>query len=306
MKIAILGATGHIGSSLAVELRKRADVTLALFSRRPNALLQAMVDDPMDTVTWRAISDLDLSGCDVVINAIGVGAPDKVAAAGTDILRLTFEWEERIKAALLDAPECLYVFLSSGAIYGQLDESSASFGSVAAFSVNRIEEQTAYARAKFVAEAWHRTWHHNRILDVRVFGYVSRLIDLEASFFLSQIYKALREDTVFLTQPHDIIRDYVGPEEMISLIDNVVDRAQLNDAVDLYSLEPTSKFAIIDAMRKLGLRTEIVGGANCANPATRLNYCSSFARAKDYGYQPQRSSLDVVKATATAILSQRT
>jgi nucleoside-diphosphate-sugar epimerase len=306
MKIAILGASGHIGASLADELSKRSGSDLVLFSRRPNASSRTITGLAADTiVSRRAITDLDFSGCDIVINAIGLGAPDKIAAAGTDILRLTFEWEEKIKAALLEAPECLYVFISSGAVYGRLGQKSASSDSVAAFSVNETEVGSEYAKAKFVAEALHRSWRHNRILDVRVFGYASQFIDLRSTFFLSQIYHALLEEKVFFTGPQDMVRDYVGANELVSLAESVAHRTQVNDAVDLFSLAPANKFLIIDAMRQFGLKCEVVDDAEAAIAPARVHYFTSFMRAREYGYRPQRSSLEIVVATAEALLSQR-
>jgi nucleoside-diphosphate-sugar epimerase len=297
MKIAILGASGHIGASLADELSKRSGLDLVLFSRRPSASL--LTGPAAETrVSQRAVSDLDFSGCDIVINAIGLGAPDKIAAAGADILRLTFEWEDKIKAALRVAPECLYVFISSGAIYGRLDQKPASSDSVAEFSVNEAEIGSGYAKAKFVAEALHRSWRHNRILDVRIFGYASQFIDLRSTFFLSQIYRALLEDTVFVTGPQDMVRDYVGAKELLSLVESVARRAQVNDAVDVFSLAPVNKFSIIDAMQQFGLKCEVVDDAERAIAPARVQYFTSFMRAREYGYRPQRSSLDIVVETA--------
>jgi nucleoside-diphosphate-sugar epimerase len=303
MKIAILGASGHIGASLADKLSRRSGFDLVLFSRRPSASLTGLALGT--TVSQRAIADLNFSGCDIVINAIGLGAPEKIVAAGADILRLTFEWEEKIKAALLEAPECLYVFISSGAVYGRLDQKSASSDSVAEFSINGTEVGSEYAKAKLVAEVLHRSWRHNRILDVRIFGYASQFIDLRSTFFLSQIYHALLEEKVFFTGQQDMVRDYVGANEVVSLVESVAHRPQVNDAVDLFSLAPANKFAIMDAMRQFGLKCEVVEDAELAIAPARIHYFTSFLRASEYGYRPQRSSLEIVVATAEALLSQR-
>lgn len=304
MKVAILGSTGHVGRSLAAELLRHPDIRLVLYSRRgdlPGAG-EAAIDRAR--VELRSTTALDFGGCDIVVNAIGVGTPDKIAAAGASVMQLTLEWEERIKAALAAAPDCLYVFASSGAIYGTLRDGPASLNSVREFSVNAERPANAYGKAKFVAEALHRSWTHKRILDVRIFGYVSECIDLQSTYLLSQIFASLLQNRCFVTNLDDVVRDYVGPKELSHLILGAAKAHRINDAVDLFSLAPVRKFEILDELKKFGLRCSFVEGENgSAANVGRLNYYSTYSRACDYGYAPQRTALDVVLDSAQKILN---
>jgi nucleoside-diphosphate-sugar epimerase len=306
-KIAILGASGHIGASLAAELYGRTGLTVDLYSRRPSHTRNiAAAHEVRATLAHRPLSELDLTGCDVVVNAIGLSAPDKLQAVGAGILKLTIDWEERIKAALStahEAHESLYVFLSSGAVYGRLTAGGAHDRSVTSFAVNHVDMATAYSRAKFTAETLHRTWRHRRLLDVRVFGYSSTLIDLQQKMFLPELYYALLNDSTFSTSGHDMVRDYVGPRELLSLIEGAHERSNVNAAVDIFSLAPANKFAIIDAMKPLGLKVEVSG--EVAIEPTRVNYFTSFKRAEEFGYRPSRSAIEVVVDVAQRLLAAK-
>ena len=73
--IAILGASGHIGTALANYYSDDPDITLYLYSRSPDATAARLAAKKSNaTFHHRDIGALDLSGCDIVINALAIGA----------------------------------------------------------------------------------------------------------------------------------------------------------------------------------------------------------------------------------------
>ena len=304
--IAIIGASGHIGSSLARAIAARAGVRVDLYSRRPETTRTRAQEwrwhEPIAAeLVHRSTANLDLRGCDVVVNALGLGSPTRIAAAGNAILGLTLDWEERMRAALEACPEALYVYLSSGAVYGPLVEGAATADAAVTFAVNSIAPADAYARAKFMAETMHRGWSHARVLDVRVFGYVSGDIGLDEPFFAAQMFKALASGAAFHTGGHDMVRDYVGPQEMLALIECAAAHGALNEVVDIYSTRPVGKFELMAALQPLGLRFEVSTTASA--PPARLKYFTTFDRAADFGYVPARTSEQVVVDAARQVLA---
>jgi nucleoside-diphosphate-sugar epimerase len=294
-KVAIMGASGHIGSSLAAALGQRPGTDLDLYARRPETLV-ALIDTGSckATTAVRHLDALDLSGVDILVNALGLGDPLKVAASGVDILPMTLAWEERVRDALARAPQCLYVYLSSGAVYGRLIEGEATASSLIRFPANTIGADNAYGRAKLLAETLHRCWTHPRLIDVRVFGYVSPRIDPKAGYLVSAALKAILSGSVLETSPEDIVRDYVGPQELADLIEAASGYERINDAVDIYSAAPVGKLDLLTALEPLGLRWQL--GKGPAAPANRLKYFTSFDRAARYGYAPKRNAETVVLA----------
>ena len=304
--VAIVGASGHIGSSLAAAIAGRAGMRVDLYSRRPEATRARALHwrerrlIAADLV-HRPIEALEFKGCDVVVNALGLGSPARIAAAGRSVLALTLDWEERMRAALGRCPDALYVYLSSGAVYGPLVEGAATAASTASLAINSLEPADAYGRAKFMAETMHRGWSHGRVLDVRVFGYVSGEIGLDEAFFAAQMFKALVAGAVFHTGAHDMVRDYVGPEELLALIEAAAATAELNEAVDIYSMRPVGKFELMAALQLLGLRYEVSTAPS--PPPARLKYFTTFDRAASLGYVPARTSTEVVVDAARQVLA---
>ena len=303
-RIAILGASGHIGSALASYYIARKDVALDLYSRSPE---RAAARVPTRSVgapaRHLAFDRLDLSGCDIVINAIGAGDPRRLRTIGTGIVPLTLAWEDRLSHALDANPQALYVFLSSGAVYGRLVEGPGGADSATSFFINKSPPEDAYRLAKFIAEAQHRAAASRRIIDIRIFGFVSPFIDLEGGYFLSELFAALLAQRVFKTAPDDMTRDYVGEEEVAQLIDCCVGHERVNTAVDIYTGCPAGKFDLLRRLEKMGLRWEI-DPAIPSHPE-RVTYASTWRHAHEFGYRPARTAMEVVESAVRALMTDR-
>ena len=303
-RIAILGASGHIGTALAHVYAQRPDIRLDLFARRPELVAaRAASWSPRAAIRCRAFAELELADADLVVNALGAGDPEKIKALGSSIVTLTLDWEAAIAQALAASPRALYVFLSSGAVYGRLVEAGAGRDGRVEFAVNESPPNEAYGLAKFIAEAAHRARPDRRILDVRIFGFVSPFIDVGGRYFLSELFASLAAGTVFRTGASDMVRDYVDGTDLAALIDCFLPRCDVNLAVDIFTLRPAAKFEILERLAPLGLRFEIDPAIE--PPAQRMTYASRYDVATKFGYEPRAAAADIVHAVAMEVLMAR-
>ncbi len=287
--IAILGATGYVGRSLARHIAAATDRPLTLFAREPARLADE---------AWRRAVNLgdlarfDAGGFDLVINAIGPGEPGQVQALGGQIVEISEAWDRRVLTTM--GPHTRYVYLSSGAIYGAFDR-PADADSALRLPINRLETVAPYVLAKLCAEVRHRCVARP-ILDLRIFAYADASIPHAARFFLAELAACVARKTPFKTSPADMVRDYAGAAELWDLIACWSAAGAPNLAADLYSAAPASKSDILRAARdRFGLvvETDAVeggGGATGGKPV----YASAYRIAETFGYRPRRTSLEIV------------
>jgi nucleoside-diphosphate-sugar epimerase len=291
--IAIIGATGHIGQALAAHYATAPDVQLSLFSRRPEVMRANFSGHPREAeITHAPISALGQYAFDLVINAVGIGNPATARVAGPDFYNATMQLEDFIDRAVADNPGCLTVFMSSGAVFGSLGAGPVEPETPATLRIDAMTAGDWYGATKLAAELRHRAQGERRILDLRVFGFVSRFIDLSMTYLVCDIVRAIRSDQALLTGRRDITRDFIGTRELAALIDAGVAHPTLNVAVDTYSLAPVTKFALLDRLAPLGLEWAIEDGRE--DPGGRINYWSLNHCAGALGYRPLRTAADVV------------
>jgi nucleoside-diphosphate-sugar epimerase len=173
--IAILGATGYIGRSLARRMAVDGQEPLVLFARNPASFADEVWPEH---VSHRSVADFHAGDFDVVINAIGAGDPGRVANIGAEILDVTQAWDNRVTSTM--GPRTRYVFLSSGAVYGSSFERPIGAHSVLSLPVNQLGTVAPYT----YAEARHR--------------------------YLAELARSIATRLPFVTTPHDMVRDYAG------------------------------------------------------------------------------------------------
>jgi nucleoside-diphosphate-sugar epimerase len=295
--IAILGATGYVGRSLARYWANDGASPLVLFARNLASL--AAQGWPAH-VSFRHIDDFGAEAFDLVINAIGAGDPARVRAMGTSILDVTQAWDKRILATMGERGR--YVFLSSGAIYGGVFERAVEEGAMLSLPVNRLGEVLPYVVAKLYAEARHRYARDRRILDIRVFGFADACIPLSGSFFLSDLARCVARREPLVTSPDDMIRDYAGARELATLVAAWEASGAPNRALDVYTLAPVGKRELLDlAAQRYGLQIRYEDGGRRSPTGDKFVYASTFHGAAALGYAPQRAALDIVRETLDAV-----
>lgn len=309
MHIAILGATSQIARDFVGNSAAAGKNVFSLYARRPDAVqrwAQLASLDPNFIVAVGGFESFGKRGTyDAVINFVGVGDPATAQRMGASILDITLDFDSLALRYVKAHPSTRYLFLSSGAAYGSDFQQPATDQTRASFDINHLQAQDWYGAAKFHAECRHRALADLPIVDLRVFSYFSRAQDLSARFLISDMLRAIRDDTVMSTSTDTLVRDFLHPADFARLAQALIHAPPTNVAVDAYTLAPTTKPELLTAMQQcFGLKYESVQGFSALNATGRKShYYSLNRRAQKFGYQPQLSSLDGVLMEASSILS---
>jgi nucleoside-diphosphate-sugar epimerase len=202
-------------------------------------------------------------------------------------------------------PECRYVFLSSGAAYGSCFNSPVDAGNKGTININNLQPQDWYGVAKLYAECRHRAHPELPIIDIRVFNYFSRTQDMNARFLITDIVRAIRDNSVLQTSAEYMVRDFIGPSDFYQLIQAILTSPANNDVIDCYSKAPIDKPTLLSAMQdRFGLKYEISKTNTSVNATgSKSHYFSLNDKAKNYGYQPALSSIDSILIEAESLIN---
>ncbi|MGK5057736.1 NAD-dependent epimerase/dehydratase family protein [Janthinobacterium sp. LB2P49] len=306
--VAILGASSQIAKDM-----------IRLMAQQEDTCMQLYVRDLVPVQQW--LGQLGLGGrCtlhlyeaygqhehDAVINFVGVGDPQRAAWMGASIFGITQQYDDMVMAGLMQHPHRRYIFLSSGAAYGSTFLEPAGPKTQAAISINSLTPQEYYSVAKLYAECRHRAHPELAITDIRIFNCFSRTQDIAARFFITDIVRAIRDNTVLQTSPDYMVRDFMHPEDFHQLVNCILNGPRRNGPVDCYTLAPVDKPTLLEAMQlQFGLQYEFVGTAATVVNATgtKPHYYSLNRQAEALGYLPVYSSLDCVTKETASILGR--
>ena len=298
MKIAILGATSQIAQDLILSFSKNQDYIFSLFSRNVELLEKWINSENLsDKYQIQEYSEFDNhQKFDVIINFVGIGDPIKAKNMGSDIFKITEQYDDMALDYVRCHKETKYIFLSSGAVYGGNYQEPVNKDTVAIIDINNLKSTDWYAISKLYAEAKHRSMPELSIVDVRVFNYFSHTQDMNARFLITDIVRAIKNKKVFKTSEDNIIRDFITPPDFYRLLQAIINFKPINRAVDCYTKSPISKFDLLDELRdKLGLEYEIDNNVDTINATgAKLNYYSINRVAENIGYKPTDTSKDGV------------
>ena len=310
MKIAILGATSQIGKDLVCSFAAQSTHELVLYARRPKVVTQwlAIANFP----GRYAVNDFDAFNTDAhfdaILNFVGVGNPAQAVAMCASIIDVTLQYDELALNYVRQRPECRYIFLSSGAAYGSRFDSPVDASTKAAVEINNLQPHDWYGVAKLYAECRHRSLAHLPIVDLRVFNYFSHTQDMDARFFITDMVRAIRDKTVLMTSPDNIVRDYLHPSDFYRLIKALLSAPPMNLAVDCYSRAPIDKLCLLSIMEnEFGLQHSLAitpSGINATG--SKRNYYSLNTRAAEVGYRPEYTSLEGVLLESRRVIDLST
>lgn len=306
MRIAILGATSQIAKDLVLSIYKQSNHELTLFARRPEVVTHWLAS--VGLFGKYAVIDLETFGAtlrfDAIFNFVGVGNPVRAAAMGSAIFDVTLKHDEMAINYLHQHPDCRYIFLSSGAVYGASFDAPVDANTNAVIAINNLQPQDWYGAAKLHAECRHRALPHLPIIDIRVFNYFSCMQDISARFLISDILRAIRDNTVLKTSSDYIVRDFLHPTDFYNLITALLAASAHNTSVDCYSRAPIDKpNLLVEMHEKFGLRYETTEEAASINATgNKPHYYSLNYRAANFGYLPTLTSLEGIVAEMQKIL----
>ncbi|SFE86047.1 Nucleoside-diphosphate-sugar epimerase [Paenibacillus algorifonticola] len=304
-KVAILGSTGHIAKNIIYGLSTK-NYQLFLFARNTEAVKSFMTTEisSSENSSIHSFSEFSDHKYDVVINCVGIGDPGKLRRAGGSIFKLTEEFDNLILDYLELNKETLYINLSSGVAYGSNFNTPADQNKNALININNISSTDYYTISKINTETKHRAFSQFNIIDLRVFGFFSRFIDLKTPYFLSDIVNCVKSGSAFITGNSDMVRDYIDPKDFLNIIEKCIQAKDINDVFDVYSLEPISKFEMISFFEKhYNLKVSIEDNKVLTSvTGIKSNYYSLNKRAEILGYKPEFRSIDSINNELKEIL----
>lgn len=296
-KIAILGSTGHIAKSL-IDIFCQKKYELFLFSRNPEKVDEFMKNYDKSyhncLINW-----FDAYGYDVIINCIGIGNPAKIDVS---VFGLTEGYDNLILTYLRSHPKTLYVNLSSGAVYGGEWRLPVNELSYVTLNMNNVIDKDFYGIAKLYSEAKHRALSQFNIVDLRIFGYFSRFIDLDYQYFMCDVIKCVKNKEPIETSPDNIYRDYVNPIDLFNLVEKCIEQKKINDVFDVYSVKPVSKLEILAHFVDEYELKYTIGDVLTSATGNKTNYFSNNKKAERIGYIPRYTSLDTIKEETKYLL----
>ncbi len=279
-----------------------------LYARNPQKVRDFLNESGM-TNRWpvRSYESFGETTYDAIVNCVGVGDPARAMAMGREILTITLQYDQLILAYISENPSTRYIFLSSGAVFGTEYSDPVVHGSSTRLPINGIQPQHYYGVSKLYAEVTHRSRKDLSIVDLRIFNYVSRRMDLGARFLISEMIAAIRGGRTFLTSDRPLVRDYLHPADMCSLLGCALGAPSgTNTPLDAYSAATLSKLELVRLMEStFGMRTEIVpDDQGIDSSGTKIAYYSENRLASNYGYSPVHTSASAIIDEVGAILNQ--
>jgi len=296
MKIAILGATSQIAQDLILSFSKNQHYDFSLFGRNVVVLEKWISSENLsERYQIQEYSEFgNHQKYDVIINFVGIGDPTKAQKMGSDIFKVTEQYDDMALEYLKQHRKTKYIFLSSGAVYGGNYQEPVDKDTVATIDINNLKSTDWYTLAKLYTEAKHRSLSDLSIVDVRVFNYFSHTQNMDARFLITDIVRAIKNKEVFKTSADNIVRDFITPPDFYCLIQAIIDYDSTNMALDCYTKSSVSKFNLLNELKsEFGLEYEVEDGINIVNATgIKLNYYSLNKAAKSINYNPKNSSLD--------------
>lgn len=307
--IAILGATSHIAKGLISNFLEDGNFALHLYARTP-LKIQSFVDSIgrsgyINCTIYEDHADFSRGDYDVVINCVGVGTANKLQGDYSKYFTVIGEYDDLVLDYLRNGhPDVLYISMSSGAVYGGGFSEYVSEDTANCIRVNHVDPKDYYGIVRLYTEAKHRAFTGLNIVDLRIFSYFSRFIDLTDDYFITDVLNSILHKTPLVTADTDFVRDFVHPNDLFALVLKCIKTGAINAAFDVTSTKPVKKREILEYFSQTyGLRYEeeaAAGGGSATG--VKNNYYSTYHTAERIGHTPKYSSLDAIQEEAAHML----
>lgn len=299
--ISILGATSHISKGLIYNFLCSGTSHLHLFTTSPSIVSRFIQS------IWAAYEkrytihdgyhEFELFSYDVVINCIGVGTQKKLCGDFTKYFTVGEKYDNMVIQYLQKkSSKTLYISFSSGAVYGRSFTKPVTEWTENIIKVNHVAQEDYYSICKLNSEAKHRAFSHLKIVDLRLFSYFSRFIDISDGYFITDVIDSIKNNKVLVTDSSNIVRDYVHPDDLFAIILKCCEAENINGAYDVMSASPVEKWEILKYFSNTyGLKYRLSDSINSTSPTGTKNvYYSKFDKISSLGYQPALTSIDTI------------
>jgi nucleoside-diphosphate-sugar epimerase len=308
LKIAILGSSSHIAKGLINNFLQNKKFSLHLYTMSPkktHAFVEAIGNSPVkNCVTHKDYDDLLQYSYDVIINCIGVGTHNKLQGNYTDYFTVTEKYDDLAIKYCSKHSSALYICFSSGAVYGRNFSAPMEENTANCIKANHVTTTDYYSITRLNSEAKHRAFTKLNIVDLRIFSYFSSFMDLADGYFITEIMDCILNNKILMTNDINIIRDYIHPTDLFSLIKKCIDIRKINAAFDVSSTAPITKKEILNYFScTYGLKHK-VNQLYKYTSATGLKniYYSKYNKILAIDFKPSFSSMDTIKQEAKYIL----
>jgi len=306
VKIAILGATSHIAKNLIYYFLKDSRYKLFLFSRRNESVHAFLV--PLEKATIPTVQSYDgfsLEEYDAIINCVGIADPRKQKADPYESFLVTERFDNLTIDYIKAHKGCRYINFSSGAVFGTEFQEPVGDNSTATFRPNALGTADCYRIAKLNAETKHRCLSDLPIVDIRVYSFFSRYIDLDAGFMLSEAARCILDGRPFRTNASEIVRDYIAPNDLFSFVSRILAGGPANAVVDMRSTRPVRKSELLESLAKnFGLVIEMMYCDIQTVSGMKSEYYSTSGQAESlFGFEPTCNALKCVGTEMEALLA---
>jgi nucleoside-diphosphate-sugar epimerase len=296
MKVAIFGSTSNIAFDVIKHFSNK-NIEMDLYARSINTAIEKISKIDGIKANYLHYSAFNAKEVyDVIINFIGLGCPKKIKKATNDLVSVSNFYDNMILDYLTAHSKCKYIFISSGAVYGEdFMEPIPENGKTTSDDL-ASRELSSYTLSKITCEKKHRNYPNLAIVDLRVFSYFNSGYDINSQLFMSQICNAIRDKEVLIVSADKMVRDYIHPIDFCSLIDIIITSPPINLVIDCHSNEPIEKITLLESMKKkFGLKYIVRDQApNQSIFTSKTNYYSLLSNAKKIGYKPNYSSLEAL------------
>lgn len=293
MRVAILGASGHLSQCAFWVFFQNPNNEIFLFSRSPEKLHQIKQYQEISTkqVYFKEYTQFNTSDYDVIFN--GVGVWDTPGSDPRNIFAATEHYDDLIIQYQKKHPGSISIHISSGAAYATDYMNPIHYGSKTLLDINHISTGDYYSIAKINSEAKHRAFDGLNIVDIRLFGFFSRFMSLEYHYFLSAIIKAIRNKVEFTTVRENFWRDYIHMDDFLSLLHGIAFAPKINMSIDVRSSMPVSKNELLQwFMENYDLK--VCNDDTIAVSMTGIKY-QYFSEIENAIYTPQYSSKQTIE-----------
>ncbi len=308
-RIAILGATSHIAKGLINNFLDDENFVLHLFSRSPKRIYDFFKSINRElgknNIVHKNYGDFLKHSYDAIINCVGIGTL-RNHGDFSDYFFVNEKFDNLCIWYLQKInPKATYVSFSSGAIYGRDFSLPAQGDTANNILVNNIQKEDYYAIMRINSEAKHRSLSHLNIVDLRVFSYFSRFIDMTDGYFITDILDCILRKKILYTDKSDMVRDYLHPDDLFQAIKLCLGTKKINSAFDLMSRMPIKKKVVLDYFsQQYSLKYEFRKSARKSPTGGKNNYYSRYKKALQFGYRPRFNSLEVIKEESKYILGE--
>ncbi|OGF47559.1 MAG: hypothetical protein A2231_04450 [Candidatus Firestonebacteria bacterium RIFOXYA2_FULL_40_8] len=307
--IAIFGAGSHIAKGLIRNYLEKGQCCLYLFSTNPGKVkkfVRTLNIRRKNTFfiqnSYRSFMKYSYDG---VINCIGAGTLNKHKGDFTRYFTVAEKFDNLIIQYLKEINRrTKYICFSSGVVYGGKCCAPAEENTANCIKVNHVAPEDYYAVTKLYSEAKHRSFKELNIVDLRLFSYFSRYADLNDGYFITEAIKSILNGKVLFTEPGNIVRDYVHPEDLFRIVNKCISGGKINRALDISSLKPVTKQEILDCFSKeYGLKYKVNARLkNKSATGKKPVYYSKYGKTGILGIYPVYNSLDTLKQETEHIL----